>query len=188
MFPTLLPSSGLTRHRAHCCPPAATRALTHSFVPHAALEQLRELAAVLFQRESTEVPAEALTKPDRHANRSKLFESARVLISQIEIEMQAAAAPLPPMRVDDLHKAVCELCRSPEKDDQIILCDHCNRGYHLACLSPPIDAVPEDNWYCSPSCSSGTPTAPHHPSTLCAGGCSLHVLEEGTRQTNVAAA
>lgn len=34
---------------------------------------------------------------------------------------------------------------------QIILCDECNNGFHMTCLSPPLMDVPEEDWYC-PSC------------------------------------
>ena len=28
----------------------------------------------------------------------------------------------------------CEVCRNPEAEDQMILCDACDKGYHIFCL------------------------------------------------------
>ena len=40
--------------------------------------------------------------------------------------------------------------------DQMLLCDNCNGGYHLFCLTPELTQVPAGLWYC-PSCSSAAP-------------------------------
>lgn len=30
----------------------------------------------------------------------------------------------------------------------MILCDECDYGYHITCLNPPLESVPEDDeWY-----------------------------------------
>jgi transposase InsO family protein len=43
----------------------------------------------------------------------------------------------------------CTICGSPDVDVPMLLCDGCNRGYHLGCLAPPLSAVPEGIWVCS---------------------------------------
>lgn len=43
---------------------------------------------------------------------------------------------------------VCEICKRNENDDALLLCDGCNRGYHLYCLKPPLSSVPKTDWYC----------------------------------------
>ncbi|KAH9440097.1 hypothetical protein H4Q26_000008 [Puccinia striiformis f. sp. tritici PST-130] len=43
---------------------------------------------------------------------------------------------------------ICEICGSDEDDPNILLCDSCDKGYHLQCLTPPLLNVPEGNWYC----------------------------------------
>ncbi|KAA1116707.1 hypothetical protein PGT21_023376 [Puccinia graminis f. sp. tritici] len=43
---------------------------------------------------------------------------------------------------------ICEICGSDEDDPNILLCDSCDKGYHLQCLTPPLLTVPEGNWYC----------------------------------------
>jgi hypothetical protein len=31
----------------------------------------------------------------------------------------------------------------------MLLCERCDKGWHLCCLSPPLERVPPGNWYCS---------------------------------------
>ena len=45
----------------------------------------------------------------------------------------------------------CRACGRGDRPEEIVLCDRCDRGYHLACLRPPLPAVPEGAWYC-PRC------------------------------------
>ena len=42
----------------------------------------------------------------------------------------------------------CELCQSPTLADPMLLCDTCNRGYHISCLTPPLTQVPPGDWHC----------------------------------------
>ncbi|PVH47195.1 hypothetical protein PAHAL_4G000400 [Panicum hallii] len=44
---------------------------------------------------------------------------------------------------------VCEQCSSGLHGDVMLLCDRCDKGWHLYCLSPPLERVPSGNWYCS---------------------------------------
>ncbi|BGP37972.1 hypothetical protein JCM10449v2_001899 [Rhodotorula kratochvilovae] len=43
----------------------------------------------------------------------------------------------------------CEVCQLDHDPDRIVLCDDCDRGYHLACLSPPLKQVPTSQFYCN---------------------------------------
>lgn len=47
--------------------------------------------------------------------------------------------------------ALCEQCGLGGHGEVMILCDRCDAGYHLYCLSPPLDNVPEGDWFC-PAC------------------------------------
>ena len=40
----------------------------------------------------------------------------------------------------------------------MLLCETCDAGCHLSCHSPPLSAVPEDEWYCS-ACRASTAAA-----------------------------
>ncbi|GLE10208.1 hypothetical protein PINS_up022233 [Pythium insidiosum] len=59
---------------------------------------------------------------------------------------------------------VCTVCKTSEDEGNILMCDTCDAEYHLYCLSPPLTAVPEGDWFC-PTCtaarqSSAAPAAP----------------------------
>lgn len=43
---------------------------------------------------------------------------------------------------------VCGQCKSGLHGDVMLLCDRCNKGWHIYCLSPPLKQVPHGNWYC----------------------------------------
>ncbi|XP_019646241.1 PREDICTED: PHD and RING finger domain-containing protein 1-like isoform X2 [Branchiostoma belcheri] len=46
----------------------------------------------------------------------------------------------------------CQVCRQPTNEDRMLLCDSCDAGYHMECLTPPLDAVPIEEWFC-PQCA-----------------------------------
>lgn len=49
----------------------------------------------------------------------------------------------------------CEVCHQSDREDRMLLCDGCDSGYHLECLTPPMNEVPMEEWYC-PECSQNT--------------------------------
>ncbi|XP_062408116.1 tyrosine-protein kinase BAZ1B [Sardina pilchardus] len=46
--------------------------------------------------------------------------------------------------------ARCKVCRKKE-DDKLILCDECNKAFHLFCLRPALYRIPAGEWRC-PAC------------------------------------
>ena len=40
----------------------------------------------------------------------------------------------------------CETCASRSGD--MLLCDLCDRGYHMECLTPPLKKAPKGDWFC----------------------------------------
>jgi hypothetical protein len=42
----------------------------------------------------------------------------------------------------------CSVCGEAEGYSHIILCDTCDRPYHLQCLNPPRSVVPDGPWHC----------------------------------------
>ncbi|KAJ2864115.1 hypothetical protein GGH94_003149 [Coemansia aciculifera] len=42
----------------------------------------------------------------------------------------------------------CEICKHSENDDKMLICDGCNRGYHMYCLRPLLTTIPTNDWYC----------------------------------------
>uniref|UniRef100_A0A2N9IQA2 PHD-type domain-containing protein n=1 Tax=Fagus sylvatica TaxID=28930 RepID=A0A2N9IQA2_FAGSY len=51
-------------------------------------------------------------------------------------------------------EGVCKLCGVNKDDENVLLCDMCDSGYHTYCLNPPVVKIPDGNWYC-PSCVTG---------------------------------
>ena len=43
-----------------------------------------------------------------------------------------------------------------DADDQLLLCDGCDCSYHTFCLNPPLDKIPENDWFCLKCTSNGT--------------------------------
>ncbi|GJZ49123.1 histone-lysine N-methyltransferase ATXR6 [Tanacetum coccineum] len=57
---------------------------------------------------------------------------------------------------DDFEDTKCEECGSGEFGSELLLCDQCDRGFHLFCLRPILPCVPIGSWFC-PSCSNNHP-------------------------------
>jgi len=54
---------------------------------------------------------------------------------------------------DETNDVKCSICNGGENEDKLILCDGCDDGNsHIYCLIPPLDNIPEGEWYC-PTCS-----------------------------------
>ncbi|XP_061577472.1 PHD and RING finger domain-containing protein 1 isoform X2 [Cololabis saira] len=51
----------------------------------------------------------------------------------------------------DLDETSCEVCGGTDREDRLLLCDGCDAGYHMECLTPPLDSVPVEEWFC-PEC------------------------------------
>ncbi|XP_045527012.1 uncharacterized protein LOC123715772 isoform X7 [Pieris brassicae] len=45
-------------------------------------------------------------------------------------------------------KANCQFCLCGDNEDQLLLCDGCDKGYHTYCFKPRMDKIPEGDWYC----------------------------------------
>ena len=45
-------------------------------------------------------------------------------------------------------QARCQICKTQEFADRMLLCDQCEMGYHMHCFRPILATVPEGNWYC----------------------------------------
>ena len=56
------------------------------------------------------------------------------------------------MLVGGAAATACEGC-SLQHERGMVLCDGCDRGWHLQCLDPPLAAVPEGTWHC-PACAA----------------------------------
>jgi len=50
---------------------------------------------------------------------------------------------------DDEHM---EMCRTCKEGGELLCCDSCPSSYHLRCIDPPLDEIPEHEWTC-PRCA-----------------------------------
>lgn len=53
---------------------------------------------------------------------------------------------------EDYSDVMCEKCGSGERDGEILLCDMCDKGFHMNCVRPVVVRVPIESWLC-PNCS-----------------------------------
>lgn len=42
----------------------------------------------------------------------------------------------------------CQICERADREEVMLLCDRCDQGYHMDCLSPPLTAIPAGSWFC----------------------------------------
>uniref|UniRef100_A0A672FFK4 PHD and ring finger domains 1 n=1 Tax=Salarias fasciatus TaxID=181472 RepID=A0A672FFK4_SALFA len=52
-----------------------------------------------------------------------------------------------------LEQTNCEVCGGSDREDRLLLCDGCDAGYHMECLTPPLNSVPVEEWFC-PECQA----------------------------------
>ena len=48
----------------------------------------------------------------------------------------------------ELEDDKCQFCSSPKHDSQLMLCDGCDAPFHTFCLDPPLDGIPDTEWFC----------------------------------------
>ncbi|CAK1541956.1 unnamed protein product [Leptosia nina] len=55
--------------------------------------------------------------------------------------------------IEILLTTVCEICQRGDNEESLLLCDGCDLGYHMHCLTPPLSELPatEALWLC-PNC------------------------------------
>ena len=56
----------------------------------------------------------------------------------------------------------CSVCWDDADDERMMLCSQCNAPYHIYCLDPPLDDVPEGDWLC-PGCAPSSVAATATP-------------------------
>ncbi|KAL4351412.1 hypothetical protein GQ457_06G043160 [Hibiscus cannabinus] len=52
----------------------------------------------------------------------------------------------------DYSDIICEQCGSGERPEELLLCDKCDKGFHMRCLRPIVARIPIGSWLC-PKCS-----------------------------------
>lgn len=54
--------------------------------------------------------------------------------------------------IDDYSDLLCEECGSGDGASEMVLCDKCDKGFHIYCLRPIVVRVPTGPWFCT-NCS-----------------------------------
>ncbi|KAL1290868.1 hypothetical protein HN51_059409 [Arachis hypogaea] len=62
-----------------------------------------------------------------------------------------ARAPYAVVEREDYGDLSCEQCGSGERPEELLLCDKCDRGFHMKCARPIVVRVPIGSWLC-PEC------------------------------------
>ena len=81
------------------------------------------------------------------------LEGADGTTARVRMEL-CAPCRIPNLVTSDLGvpaDLACSVCGSPSMADPMLLCDRCDRGYHIHCLTPPLERVPSGPW-CCPQC------------------------------------
>ena len=47
-----------------------------------------------------------------------------------------------------LDEVKCEVCGRGDREDEVLLCDGCDNGFHIFCLKPALKKIPDDEWFC----------------------------------------
>jgi hypothetical protein len=40
------------------------------------------------------------------------------------------------------------MCQGGDREDEVLLCDGCDCGFHIFCLKPPLKKIPDGDWFC----------------------------------------
>ena len=63
------------------------------------------------------------------------------------------------------NELTCKICGFGDKEDQILICDDCDNGFHMKSLRPAVLEIPPENWYCD-GCRSKHPEGICHSTSL----------------------
>eukprot|EP00249_Psilotum_nudum_P025362 c29755_g1_i1 orf=245-1354(+) len=87
--------------------------------------------------------------PDRsvgeEGRRSQALRDGACLVKTVVVAQKWKPRP---SKIRDFTDAKCEVCGRGDREDELILCDRCDCGFHMNCLRPILFRVPAGNWFC----------------------------------------
>ncbi|KAF9311603.1 hypothetical protein BGZ91_006768, partial [Linnemannia elongata] len=103
---------------------------------------------------STSAPTDAVPK-DRplpctltHLNKCKTCtKNYHPLCLQLDTPRIVSAIGSYPWQCNDCK--LCVVCQEAGDEASLLICDDCDRGWHMSCCDPAIEEVPQDDWVCS---------------------------------------
>lgn len=85
-----------------------------------------------------------------HTHRKRRVEEARNILQMEHVSLSEKKVRKRKRKDDadndDTHDNYCHKCRMA---GELLMCDKCPRVYHLFCLDPPIQQVPDGEWFCN---------------------------------------
>lgn len=49
---------------------------------------------------------------------------------------------------------LCQVCGESKDEDKTLICDLCDRGFHMYCMNPKLKSVPAGEWHCDACCNA----------------------------------
>ncbi|KAJ4757552.1 Histone-lysine N-methyltransferase [Rhynchospora pubera] len=71
-------------------------------------------------------------------------------------EVMRDAKRVDPLTREGYSEVRCEQCRLGDGENELVLCDGCDKGFHIYCLRPIVVRVPTGSWFC-PECQDSKP-------------------------------
>ncbi|XP_047967846.1 BRCT domain-containing protein At4g02110-like isoform X1 [Salvia hispanica] len=99
-------------------------------------------------------PGYSLDKHVQYQTHAWAKRSLENLVNRVEAVEDHPKTP-EEHRVDD---TVCQVCGSRDRGNEMLICGDesgthgCGVGTHMDCLDPPLEAVPEEEWFCRDCC------------------------------------
>ncbi|KAL3849696.1 hypothetical protein ACJIZ3_011578 [Penstemon smallii] len=100
-------------------------------------------------------PGYSLERHVQYNTHSWAEKSLKNLVNRLEEVLDEPRTPVVGDNIDDV---ACQVCESRDRGDEMLICGNesgtlgCGVGTHFNCLDPPLEDVPEEDWFC-PSCS-----------------------------------
>lgn len=65
---------------------------------------------------------------------------------RVKAVKKVAMRSLKKLKKDKYYNTRCKECSRGDGEQEMLLCDRCDRGYHMYCLSPILPTVPLGKW------------------------------------------
>eukprot|EP00871_Galdieria_phlegrea_P001369 jgi/Galph1/2232/GphlegSOOS_G874.1 len=88
-------------------------------------------------------------------NSSQNISQENILQVDIDVkELSPYSKAIAEGRSPTKYETYCRVCRGTDQEDLLLLCDNCDDAFHTFCCSPPLETVPEGDWFCPKCCNS----------------------------------
>ena len=108
------------------------------------------------QSGDTSAVLKALLGTDRWGGVSGLVSTyVQTFLAAIYRYVQAPRSATSESALAAVSDIACQMCHAQGRPASLLLCNRCQRGYHLKCLAPALKSIPDGSWYC-PTCAPTT--------------------------------